>query len=107
MGALLKIDDAERMARIWISTMDTVTIDRHIGEAGLRHDEQLVNGPLEAVENLHGLVSRRINEQDLGAHFVDADHPMHSFFFGHDRSTRYIWQTLISMVAGKCCREGS
>ena len=79
----LEIDDAQRVAGVRVAAVDAVAVDRHIGESGLGHDQQLVDGALETVEHLLRLVGRRIDEQDFGAHLVDADHPVRSFVSRH------------------------
>ena len=74
MGALVQIEDAKQMLRIGIAAVDAVAEDRHIGQAGLRHDEQFVHGAGKAVDHDFGLVGDGIEEQNLAAHLVDRDH---------------------------------
>jgi len=74
MGALFEIDDAEKMSRIGIAAVDTVAEDRHIGEAGLRHDEELVHRAGKAVQHDLGLETDGIEKQNFCADLVDRDH---------------------------------
>jgi hypothetical protein len=71
------------VAGVRVSAVNAVAINRHIGASGFGHDQQFVHGALETVEHLLCLESRRIDEQDFGAHLVDADHPVHSSVSRH------------------------
>src|SRR5262249_28602309 len=106
MTACLEIDDAERVTGIRVPAMNAVPVDRHIGASGFRHDEELVQGALKTVEHLLRLVGRRVDEQDLGVHLVDADHSLGSSVSRHDAGTSSIAKALISTRNGKWCREG-
>src|SRR6185437_11558414 len=74
MGTFIKIDDAKRMAGMRIAPVDSIAIDRHIGETGVGHDQQFMHRALKPVENLLNLVGRWIDKQDFGSHFIDPDH---------------------------------
>ena len=65
VGALVQIEHAEQMLRIGIAAVDAVAEDRHIGHAGLRHDEQFMHGLGKAVDHDLGLVGGGIEEQHL------------------------------------------
>ena len=84
MRALVQIENAEMMLRVGIAAVNAVAEDRHIGEAGFRHDEQFVHGSRKAVEHDLGRIGRGIEKQDFCPHLVDRDHPMvrvsHRFF---------------------------
>ena len=74
MGALFEIDDAEKMSRIGIATVNTVAEDRHIGEASIRHDEELVHRAGKTVQHHLGLETDGIEKQNFCADLVDRDH---------------------------------
>ena len=46
MRALVQVEHARAMLRIGIAAVNAVAEDRHIGHAGFRHDQQLVDGAL-------------------------------------------------------------
>ena len=79
MRAIFEIDDAEQMAGIWVTAMDSVAENRNVGGPSLGHHKQLVDGALKALECLFNFISFRIEKKYLGAHLVDADHPCDVF----------------------------
>src|SRR5271163_4352503 len=62
------------MLRMRIAAMNAIAEDRHIGEAGFRHDEQFVHRFRKAVDRHLGGIGLRIEKQNLGSHLVDRDH---------------------------------
>ncbi len=83
MGALFEIDDAEQMSRIGIATVDTVAEDRHIGEPGMRHDEELVHRAGKTVQHHLGLETDGIEKQNFCADLVDRDHSARGLCIRH------------------------
>jgi hypothetical protein len=74
MGALFEIDDAEKMSRIGIAAVDTVAEDRHIGEASIRHDEELMHRAGKTIQHHLGRETDGIEKQNFCAHLVDREH---------------------------------
>ena len=74
MRALVQVEHANEMLRVGIAAMNPIAEDRHIGEAGFRHHQQLVHGARKSVDHQFGLVRGGIEKQHFAAHLVDRDH---------------------------------
>ena len=72
--ALVQIEDAKMVLRVRIAAVDAITKDRHIGETGFRHDQELVHGARKAVDHGLGRIGLRIKEQDFRSYLVYRDH---------------------------------
>ena len=74
MGALLEIDDTQKMTWIGIAAVDTVAEDRHISEVGIRYHEQFVHRAGKIFQHDLRLIGNWIEKQNFCAHLVDRDH---------------------------------
>src|SRR5262249_13893483 len=90
MGAHGEVDDAKHVPGIGVAAVYSVAEDWHIGEAGVRHYEQLMHRAGKAFEHDFRLIGNGIEKQHFRAHLVDRDHPARVFSAGHryPRSTR-------------------
>src|SRR5215510_1909057 len=89
MRAHGKVDDAKHVAGIGVAAVYSVAEDWHIGEAGIRHYEQLMHRAGKTFEHDFRLIGNGIEKQHFRAHLVDRDHSArvfsagHRFFLGH------------------------
>src|SRR6185437_14569287 len=68
-----KIDDVQRVTGIRIATVDTISVDRHVGDPCLRHHQQLVHRTLKSVDRCFGFIGLRIEKQDFASNLVDCN----------------------------------
>src|SRR5262245_12806116 len=95
MGAHGEVDDAKHVAGIGVATVYSVAEDGHIGEAGVRHYEQLMHRAGKTFEHDFRLVGNGIEKQHFCADLVDRDHPARVFSAGH-RFFPWSWATIFS-----------
>src|SRR5262249_2607352 len=83
MGAHAEVDDAKYVAGVGVAAVYSVAEDWHIGEASVRHYEQLMHRAGKTFEHDFRLIGNGIEEQHFRAHLVDRNHPACVFSARH------------------------